>query len=134
MLPSSLAGSQPEIRGSKLCAVFAADPFSTATACRVATWFLLSSPVAAWGDAAFALTSARAGGSGLSRRESLDVRSTYSLPGLLDELTNSERKPCRRSDAGFSRMGDWRRWCMGFYFNSSWNDSPFAVGSVVFVC
>jgi hypothetical protein len=39
------------------------------------------------------------------------------------------REPCRRSDAGFSRLPDWRRWCMEFYFNSRWNESRFELDS-----
>ena len=46
----------------------------------------------------------------------------------------AEREPYRRSDAGFSRLSNWRRRCMWCHFNSSWNDSPFVVGSAVFVC
>ena len=46
----------------------------------------------------------------------------------------AEREPCRRSDAGFSRISNWRRLVHGCHFKSSWNDSPFVVGSAVFVC
>ena len=59
---------------------------------------------------------------------------SISLHAPLKTLATAWREPCRRSDAGFSRMPNWRRWRMGFYLSSSWNDSPFVVGSEVFAC
>jgi hypothetical protein len=46
----------------------------------------------------------------------------------------AEREPCRRSDAGFSRIPNCCWWGMVPYFNSSWNDSPVGFRSEVFVC
>jgi len=53
--------------------------------------------------------------------------------GLVFELTTG-RESCRLSDAGFSRIPNWRRRCMRCYFNSSWNASSFLVGSEDLVC
>ena len=52
----------------------------------------------------------------------------------LDFVPTAKREPCRRSDPGFSRIPNWRRRCMDFYFSSSWNGSPFEAGSEVFMC
>src|SRR5215467_9469205 len=41
-----------------------------------------------------------------------------------DELS-AGREACCLEDAVFSRIPNWRRRCMGFYFSSSWIDSPF---------
>jgi hypothetical protein len=44
-------------------------------------------------------------------------------------MATAERESYRRSDAGFSRLSNWRRRCMGRHFNSSWNASSFLLGS-----
>src|SRR5690242_18633925 len=83
----------------------------------------VSSPtVAARGDAALPF----------SQDDAVAIRSGIQMSS--DMLRMSWRDPCRRSDAGFPRLSNWRRRCMTCHFNSSRNDSPFAVGSALFVC
>ena len=56
------------------------------------------------------------------------------LSSLIKCMPRTRREPCRRSDAGFSGIPNWRRRCMRCHFNSSWNDSLVVICSEVFVC
>ena len=63
-----------------------------------------------------------------------DVGGFFSTELAAKTLHTAWRESCRRFDAGFSRIPGWRRERMGCYLSSSWNDSPFVVGSEVFMC
>src|SRR5208337_43408 len=52
----------------------------------------------------------------------------------VDDVPTAVCEPCGWSDPGLSRIPDWKRRCMGFYFSSSWSDSPLTTGSWLFRC
>jgi hypothetical protein len=58
---------------------------------------------------------------------SSDAKFSSLMECSFEVLPTARREPCRRDDAGFSRIPDWRRLCMGFYFSSSWMDSPLEI-------
>jgi len=133
MLPSNRAASELLISGSKSPAIAACHPDGAATVGRMSvppSFLPVAAPSGAALDPASVLT-----GTGFWPAVGGDaVRSSSSMQFLSKRLRTTGREPCRRSDAGFSRIPNWRRRCMFFYFSSSWKVSPFEVGSELFVC
>ena len=91
-------------------------------------------PVAARDDAALGLQPASASKGLWPTGCTCGASVASSMRTARERFRTAEREPYRRSDAGFSRISNWGRRRMRCYFNSSWNDSPFVVGSAVFVC
>jgi hypothetical protein len=132
MFPSNLAASWLPISGSKSRCVKDDGDRDDTVGCVGVPRF--PPPVAARGVAALGTVSVQSWGRSGTIGDDGNAAVPSLMKFLLAALLIAKREPCRRSDAGFPRMSNWERRCIRSYFNSSWNESPFLIGSAVVVC